>query len=155
MDNTTHTLTPNGTDTPTTRYHYLHLFINPSTGSPYLQYTYEGGYHNNRTVSTQRLTLTTSVPSSLILQEPKTTHHDAYHISYAWPRRDNHPSRGLDTAPKDHTDLGNLHAPLDIVYSCVPPVVKYCSAPKYPSTNHAHNTGDYCPQAVPPRMVRI
>ena len=66
-DNTIHTLSPNGTHDPITRLYHLHLFLNPSNGSLYLQYAYEGGYHNNRPVSTQRLDLTTRlpVPSSL------------------------------------------------------------------------------------------
>ena len=45
---------------------YLHLFLDPYKRSPYLQYIYESGRHNNRPVSRQRLTLTTSPSSSLI-----------------------------------------------------------------------------------------
>ena len=37
MDNTSHTMTPTNTHEPTTRLHYLHLFLNLPKGSPYLQ----------------------------------------------------------------------------------------------------------------------
>ena len=66
MDNTIHPITPKSTDTQPTCQCYLYLFLSPDKRSPYLQYTYDGGYHNNRTVSAQRITITTRLPSSLI-----------------------------------------------------------------------------------------
>ena len=66
MDNTTHTLTPRGTEAPPISQHFLRLFLNPCKRSSYPQYTYRGGHHNNLTVSAQRLTITTSFPSSTI-----------------------------------------------------------------------------------------
>ena len=42
MDNTIHTMTPNATHDPSTRLHYIHLFLNPPTGSPYILYTFDG-----------------------------------------------------------------------------------------------------------------
>ena len=67
MDNTIHTMPPNDTHDPSTPLHFLHLFLNPSTGFPYLLYTFDGqpntnpplcaaNYHHNK--STQ------SFPSS-------------------------------------------------------------------------------------------
>ena len=41
MDNTIHTMTPNDTHDPSTRLHYLRLFLNVSVGSPYLLYTFD------------------------------------------------------------------------------------------------------------------
>ena len=66
MDSTTHILTFRGTEAPPTSQHYLYLFLNPYKRSPYLQYTYQSDFHNNRTVSAQRLTITISLPSSTI-----------------------------------------------------------------------------------------
>ena len=48
MDNTIHTMTPNDTYALSTILHYLHLFINPSTGSPYLLYTFDGHSNTNQ-----------------------------------------------------------------------------------------------------------
>ena len=36
MDNTIHTMTSNGTHDPSTRLHYIHLFLNQTMGSPYI-----------------------------------------------------------------------------------------------------------------------
>ena len=66
IGNTTYILTSNSLDAPPTMQNYLHLFLDPYKRSPYLQYIYESGRHNNRPVSRQRLTLTTSPSSSLI-----------------------------------------------------------------------------------------
>ena len=59
-------MVPNDTHYSSTRLHYLHLFLNPPTGSPYLQYTFDGGSNNNRPLSVQRLTITTSLFIRLI-----------------------------------------------------------------------------------------
>ena len=74
MNNTTHILTPKGMDSLPTRQHYLRLFLNSYKESPYLHYTYEGGHHNNCTISTQRLTITINLPSSLISSKRPTRH---------------------------------------------------------------------------------
>ena len=66
IDNHIHSLTINHLSAPTIRLHNLHLFLNPYELVPYLLYTFVGGQRNNCTVSTQRLTITTSLPSSLI-----------------------------------------------------------------------------------------
>ena len=65
MDNTIHTMTPNDTHDPSTRLHYIHLFLNPSTGFPHLSYTFNGPLSANPPLSSQQLTTTTSLPSSL------------------------------------------------------------------------------------------
>ena len=66
MDNIIHPITTKSTDAQPTGQYYLYIFLSPYKRSPYLQYTYDGGYHNNYTVSAQRLTITTRLPSSLI-----------------------------------------------------------------------------------------
>ena len=65
MDNTIYAMTPNATHDSSTRLHYIQLFLNPSTGSPYLLYTFDGQPNANSLLSAQRLTITTSLPSSL------------------------------------------------------------------------------------------
>ena len=65
MDNTIYAMTPNATHDSSTRLHYIQLFLNPSTGSPYLFYTFHGQPNANSLLSAQRLTITTSLPSSL------------------------------------------------------------------------------------------
>ena len=42
IDNTIHTITPNDTHDPSTRLHYIHLFLDPPTSSPYILYTFDG-----------------------------------------------------------------------------------------------------------------
>ena len=74
MDNTVHTMTPNNTHVPSTRLHYLRLVLNPSTGSPNLQYTFDDGSNNNRPLSRQRLTITTSLPTSLLFSKRPRRH---------------------------------------------------------------------------------
>ena len=54
MDNTIHTMTPNDTYDLFTRLHYLHLFINPSTGSLYLLYTFDRHFNTNQPPSSLR-----------------------------------------------------------------------------------------------------
>ena len=72
IDNIIFVLTPNSPDASQTRQYYLHLFLNPYKRSLYLQYTYEYGYLNNRPASRQHLTLTTSLPNSLLTStQPK------------------------------------------------------------------------------------
>ena len=64
--------------------HNLHLFLNPYKGSPYLQYTYEGGRHHQCPVSAQRLTIYISLSSALLFhQVTKMTMCDAHHVSHA------------------------------------------------------------------------
>ena len=65
IDNNIHSLTPLGPIDQQQRYH-LHLFVNPYNRSLYLLYTFAGGQHNHHTVAPQHLTITTSLPSSLI-----------------------------------------------------------------------------------------
>ena len=72
LDNNIYPLTPHRTDTHTTRKHHIQLFINPYKRSLYVQYIYNGRYHNNRPVATQHLTITTSLPKSLILSMQST-----------------------------------------------------------------------------------
>ena len=64
MYNNIHTMTPNDVQDPSTRLHYIHLFLNPSTGSPYLSYTLNGQPNDNPPLSSQQLTVTTSLPNS-------------------------------------------------------------------------------------------
>jgi len=64
MDNTIHTMTPNDTHDSYTRLHYIHLFLDPPTSFPYILYTFDGQPTANPPLSAQRLTITTSLPSS-------------------------------------------------------------------------------------------
>ena len=105
-DSTTHTLTPKGTDATPTRQHCLHLFLNLYKRSPYIQYTYEGGYHNNCTVSEQRLTITTSLYSSVISSKRPTHQYMMYTTSHT-------PDHRISPAPNDHTNLGHPHTHVD------------------------------------------
>ena len=41
----------------------------------------------------------------------------------------------------------------DLGYSCIVPIVEYCSVIKHSSTNYAHHTRNYRPQAVPYYLV--
>ena len=82
MNNTIHTLIPSDTHDLTTQLYCLLLFLNSSKGSPNLQYSYEGGYHNYRPVSVQRLTLTTNLPSSLISSKRPKQHRMMHTTSY-------------------------------------------------------------------------
>ena len=63
LNNTIYTLTPRNTETTLT-YHTIHLFLNSYQGSPDLQHTYNGRYHNQNKISPQRLTLTTTLSST-------------------------------------------------------------------------------------------
>ena len=62
IDNTIHTMTPNDTHNSSTRLHYIHLFLDPPTSYPYILYTFAGQPKANPPLSTQRLTITTSLP---------------------------------------------------------------------------------------------
>ena len=62
MDNTIHTMTPNDTLNSSTQLHYIHLFHDPPTRSPYILYTFAGQPKANPPLSAQRLTITTSLP---------------------------------------------------------------------------------------------
>ena len=68
IDRNIYSLTPTVDTTPTLRPHQLHLFLNP-----YKQES--GGKHTNSAVSTQHLTITTSLPSSLIPSKRPKRHH--------------------------------------------------------------------------------
>ena len=75
-------MVPNDTHYSSTRLHYPHLFLNPPTGSPYLQYTFDSGSNNNRPLSVQRLTITTSLFISLITSKRPRRYRMMYNTSH-------------------------------------------------------------------------
>ena len=134
--------------------HNLHLFLNPYKGSPYLQYTYEGGRHHQCPVSAQRLTIYISLSSALLFhQVTKMTMCDAHHVSHAWPGSNNHLSSGIRPALNDHTDLGHPYAPVDASSEYANHIVEYCAVPTYPTPNNIPNIGDSRPQTILFHMV--
>ena len=74
IDNDIHSLTPIHPITKHRR-HFLHLFLNPYNRSPYRLYTFDGGQHNLNSAAAQHLTISTSLPSSIIPSKRPTRNH--------------------------------------------------------------------------------
>ena len=66
MDRNIHLLTRNHPNALALRIHQLYLFLNLYNWGPYLLYTFAGDQYNTHLVAPQHLTITTSLPSSLI-----------------------------------------------------------------------------------------
>ena len=75
-------MTPTDTHNSSTRLHYIHLFLDPPTSSPYILYTFDGQPTANPPLSAQRLTITTSLPSPIRSNKRPRRHHMMRTISH-------------------------------------------------------------------------